>query len=114
MNTEFSSRRRLLLLIVLPVSLLLIATPFASHLPFPGQSGAREPQQIAAAYPKFQTETDQEVAPRISPSTQRDVQKVHRQVALDIVARLENEALRENGKTRLTSLDLKRLRNALR
>jgi hypothetical protein len=35
-------------------------------------------------------------------------------VALDVIRRLEEEARRQGGNTRLTPLDLRRLRNALR
>ena len=93
MNTEFLSRRRLLVLTLLPLVLLFAATPLASHL----APQEPQPQQVASIDSPADTEID----------------RMHRVVALDVIARLENEANHQHGTTRLTPLDLKRIRNAL-
>lgn len=96
MNTEFLSRRRLLILTILPTVLLFAVTPLASR--FAPQGREPQPQQFASVALPADTE----------------LERMHRIAALDVVARLEKEANHQKGTTHLTPLDLKRLRNALR
>ncbi len=119
MTTETNSHRRFLLFGILPVSLLMITAPLSPHLAPQINRAVRDMnhRQVATASPMTMT-VDPDVldpnAPRISPSIEPGLRQGRRMVALDVISRLESEARRHGGKTRLSPLDLKRLRNALR
>ncbi|MES2461534.1 MAG: hypothetical protein V4671_13200 [Armatimonadota bacterium] len=119
MTPEINSHRRFLLFGILPVSLLMIAAPLSPHLAPQINEAMREMnhRQIATASPTTITVDPvllDKNAPRISPSIESGLRQGRRMVALDVISRLENEARQQGGKTRLSPLDLKRLRNALR
>jgi hypothetical protein len=119
MKPQLTTRRRFLLFGVLPVSLLMIAVPLFPHVaPQINESMlSLNNRQVAAAAPASLAASKfvyDENAPRISPSVEPGLRQGRRMVALDVITRLEEEARRQGGNTRLSPLDLKRLRNALR
>ncbi len=118
MTPEFSPRRRFLLGGILPISLLLIMVPLAPFIAPQVQQTFRktsawrvstEPTRIA----EVQATMDSETTPRIAPSVAKDIKVKSRMVARDVLDRLENETREHGGKTHLSPLDVKRLRNAL-
>ena len=123
MTLQLCPRRRFLLFGVLPASLLMIAVPLAPHLVPQVQEAFRDinrrqvtpvPAKSLDTLLSWQAPRTDGVAPRILPSVEDDLRRHRRRVALDIVSRLEGEARRQGSHTRLSPLDLKRLRNGLR
>lgn len=76
--------------------------------------GNRQVVMSAPAPPTFEANTNDESTPRISPTIIPGLRQGRRMVALDVISRLQEEARRKGGDTKITPLDLKRLRNALR
>ncbi len=119
MTSHLNSRRRLLLFGILPVSLLMIAAPLSPHIAPQISETVHDinNRQVAVVSPvpsAVSLNSFDETAPRISPSAEKGMREGRRMVALDVISRLEEEARRKGGNTRLSALDLKRLRNALR
>ena len=118
MTLELSSRRRFLLFGILPVSLMLIAFPVAPQVLSQVQDNLRAVgnRQVAMSSPNtpiLEANNYDPRTPRISPSILPNLRKGRRMVALDVISRLQEEASRKGGNTRVSPLDLKRLRNAL-
>ena len=118
MILELSSRRRFLLFGILPISLMLIAVPIAPQVASQVQDTLRATanRQVAMSSPSapdFEASAYDPETPRISPTILPDLRKGRRMVALDVISRLQEEASRKGGNTKVSPLDIKRLRNAL-
>ncbi|MES2459754.1 MAG: hypothetical protein V4671_04165 [Armatimonadota bacterium] len=101
-KNELAERRPVLLFAVLPLSLLLIGSGLAPFLTHRAQ---------ASATPQLRTTREEPGADLGSPVKQREW--IHRSMALHTVDRWEKESQRSGGETRISALDLRRLRNAL-
>ena len=118
MTPELSPRRRFLLMGVLPVSLLLIAVPLAPFVAPQVQQTLRDTSawRASAKTPhitEVRATMNAENMPRTDPSLKNEMRASRRMVARDVLDRLESETRQNGGKTRLSPLDVKRLRNAL-
>jgi hypothetical protein len=97
------SRRSVLLLAVLPLSLLLIGSGFAPLLTHLAQASGTPGMQV----------TLEEQARNVT-SAEIQLNQMRRMVALDTVERLEKEVRQGRGKVQISALELVRLRKALR